>query len=116
MPPAGDIGAALGLKGDLDAAKTAVAELLKVKPEVNSLARFRAYRPWGNPQYWALYDEDRGCRLAPSGFPRRVIATCRIAAILAVQDPCRGQDPRRRGGRQGRRDRPSGARRDRLHP
>jgi adenylate cyclase len=60
---------ALGLKGDLDGAKTAIAELLNVKPEVNSLARFRAYRPWGNPEYWTLYEKTAAAGLRRAGFP-----------------------------------------------
>jgi tetratricopeptide (TPR) repeat protein len=63
------LAAALGLKGDIDGAKTAIAELLKVKPEVNSLAQFRTYRPWGNPQYWALYEKTAAAGLRRAGFP-----------------------------------------------
>jgi adenylate cyclase len=60
---------ALGLKGDIDGAKTALAALLKIKPEVNSLARFRDFRPWGNPQYWALYEKTAAAGLRRAGFP-----------------------------------------------
>jgi adenylate cyclase len=59
---------ALGLKGDLDGANAALAELLKVKPEVNSLAQFCAYRPWGNPQYWRLYEKTAAVGLRRTGF------------------------------------------------
>jgi adenylate cyclase len=48
---------ALGLKGDLDEAKAALAEAVKLKPEVNSLAGLRRWRTWGNPQYWALCEK-----------------------------------------------------------
>jgi adenylate cyclase len=33
---------ALGLKGDIDEAQAEIAEMLKLKPEVNSVARWRA--------------------------------------------------------------------------
>ena len=36
------LAAALGLNGDLDGAKAALVESLKLKPEVNSLTQFRA--------------------------------------------------------------------------
>jgi len=48
---------ALGLKGDLDEAKVALAESLKLKPEMNSLAWRRASSPLNaNPPYWALQE------------------------------------------------------------
>jgi len=37
---------ALALRGDFDRAKAALAESLKLKPEVNSLAQWYAYLPW----------------------------------------------------------------------
>jgi len=64
---------ALALKGDLDGAKGALAESLKLKPEVNSLAQFRVWVPWTrkdrSPRYWAQEDKtlDKGLRLI--GFP-----------------------------------------------
>jgi TolB-like protein/class 3 adenylate cyclase/Flp pilus assembly protein TadD len=61
---------ALGLKGDLGAARAALAEALALKPEINSLARLREYA-WQNnpPHYWALREKtiDEGLRRA--GFP-----------------------------------------------
>jgi adenylate cyclase len=42
---------ALGLGGDLDEARAALADGIKLTPEINSLARLRRE---GNPQYWAL--------------------------------------------------------------
>jgi TolB-like protein len=65
------LAAALGLKGDLGGAKAALAESLKLNPEVNSLAQFRAYRPWGNPQYWELFEKTAAAGPAPGRFPRR---------------------------------------------
>ena len=64
---------ALALKGDLDGAKAALAELLKLRPEVNSLAQWYAYVPWTSktnaPQFWALQDKTLGEGLRRIGFP-----------------------------------------------
>jgi TolB-like protein/Flp pilus assembly protein TadD len=59
---------ALALNGDLDGARAAIAESLKLKPEINSLAQWYAYLPWTSktsaPQFWALQDKtlDEGLR------------------------------------------------------
>jgi adenylate cyclase len=63
------LAAALGLKGDLDSAKAALAESLRLNAEVDSLARFRTYRPWGNPEYWALFEQTAAAGLRRVGFP-----------------------------------------------
>ena len=63
------LAAALGLIDDLEGAKAVLAQSLKLNPEVNSLARFRAYRPWGNSQYWALYEQTAAAGLHQAGFP-----------------------------------------------
>jgi adenylate cyclase len=63
------LAAALGLEGDLAGAKTALAASLNLNPEVDSLARFRAYRPWGNPQYWALFEKTAAAGVRHAGFP-----------------------------------------------
>jgi len=60
---------ALGLNGDIGGAKAAIAESMKLNPEVHSLAHFRAYRPWGNPQYWALFEKTGATGLRRAGFP-----------------------------------------------
>lgn len=64
---------ALALKGDLDGAKTALAESLKLKPDVNSLAQWYAYLPWTSksnaPQFWALQDKTLNEGLRRIGFP-----------------------------------------------
>src|SRR6516162_3970411 len=45
---------AYGLKGDLDRARSALGESLRLKPALRSVARMRAENPWlSNPQYWA---------------------------------------------------------------
>jgi adenylate cyclase len=59
--------AALGLKGDPEEASAALAEAIKLKPEISSLARWRAYRPDLNRgPYRALVEKtvDVGLRLA----------------------------------------------------
>jgi len=64
---------ALALKGDLDGAKAALAESLKLRPEVNSLAQWYEYLPCtskaNNPQYWALEDKTLTEGLRRIGFP-----------------------------------------------
>ena len=66
---------ALALKGDLDGAKAALAESLKLRPEVNSLAQWYEYLPWtskaNNPQYWALEDKTLSEGLRRIGFPEK---------------------------------------------
>jgi TolB-like protein/class 3 adenylate cyclase len=63
------LAAASGLKGDLDGAKLALTESLKLNPEVNSLARLRARRPWGSPQYWVLFENTAAAGVRQAGFP-----------------------------------------------
>ena len=66
---------ALGLKGDLDGGKAALAESLKLKPEVNSLAQWYAFLPWTSkdnaPQFWALQDKTLNEGLRRIGFPEQ---------------------------------------------
>ncbi len=62
-----DLAAALALKGDLAGAKNALAESLKLKPEINSMGRQRARWAYtNNPAYRALAEKtiDVGLRLA----------------------------------------------------
>ena len=63
------LAAALALNGASEDAKTALAEMLKLKPEANSLAQFRALRPWGNPRYWELFEKTAAEGLRRAGFP-----------------------------------------------
>jgi len=61
---------AYGLKGDLDNAKSALAESLKLKPAMKSLARMRGENPWlGNPQYSELQGKTLNLGLRQIGFP-----------------------------------------------
>jgi adenylate cyclase len=64
------LAAALGLKGDLDEARAALAEGIKLRPELNSLAAWRANRPWEtNPQFTALAEKTVYAGLRRAGFP-----------------------------------------------
>ena len=60
---------AFGLKGNLEEAKAALAEALALKPEINSLARLRAYAWMNNPSYWALREKTVDIGLRRAGFP-----------------------------------------------
>jgi hypothetical protein len=63
------VAAATGLKGDLDEAKGAIGESLTLNPEVDSLVRFRARRPWGNSRYWDLFEKTAAAGLRRAGLP-----------------------------------------------
>ena len=59
-----------GLRGDLDEARSALDDALKLKPEVNSLEQLRAYRPWiTNPPFWAFLEKTINLGLRRAGFP-----------------------------------------------
>jgi len=63
---------ALGLKGDLDGAKAALAGSLRIKPEVTSVGHFLTYFPYGsNEPYWTLQDATLNEGLRRIGFPDR---------------------------------------------
>ena len=48
----------LGFSGDLARARAEFCEALQLKPEIDSLARWRAYQPWITyPNYRALRDK-----------------------------------------------------------
>ena len=64
------LAAALGLNGDFDGARAAIAEGIRLKPEVDSLAAWDTYRPWEtNPQYLALGAKTLDVGLHRAGFP-----------------------------------------------
>ena len=64
------LAAALGLKGDLDTAKAELAEARRLKPEIDSLARWRAHQPWiAVQQYWTLRENTLNVGLRRAGFP-----------------------------------------------
>jgi adenylate cyclase len=59
---------ALGFKGDLDEARTALAEAIKLKPEMNSLKQMRASSV-GNSDYVALREKTFYVGLRRAGMP-----------------------------------------------
>jgi tetratricopeptide (TPR) repeat protein len=64
------LAAALGLKGELDEAAAALAEGIELKPELNSLARLRAYLPYAaNLPRGALREETVEVGLRNAGMP-----------------------------------------------
>ena len=61
---------ALGLKGDLDGAKSALADMQMIKPEVNSIANFYVYLPFTSyPTYRAQIEKTIHEGLRRVGFP-----------------------------------------------
>jgi len=61
---------ALGFKGDVDGARSALAEAMRLKPEVSSLAQFHTQMPWGtNPRYMRLAEPTLYAGLRRAGFP-----------------------------------------------
>ena len=59
---------AYGLKGDLDRARSALTESLRLKPTIKSLARMRVENLWlRNPQYWALQEKTLNLGLRRAG-------------------------------------------------
>jgi TolB-like protein/Tfp pilus assembly protein PilF len=63
---------ALGLKGDIDEAQAEIAEMLKLKPEANSVARLRAIEAstgGGDPRRQALVEKTIYAGLRRAGFP-----------------------------------------------
>jgi adenylate cyclase len=70
-----ELAGALGLKGDLDGAKAALAESLKLKPEINSVAQWYAFLPWTSktnaPQFWVLQDKTLDTGMRRIGFPEK---------------------------------------------
>jgi tetratricopeptide (TPR) repeat protein len=64
------LAAALGLKGDLEEARTALAEMTRIKPELTSLKQIRIHYPWGiNPEHLALRVKTIDLGLRRAGLP-----------------------------------------------
>jgi TolB-like protein/tetratricopeptide (TPR) repeat protein len=64
------LAAALGLNGDLDEARIALTEGIRLKPEINSLGAWQIYRPWEtNLEYLALRAKTLDVGLFRAGFP-----------------------------------------------
>jgi adenylate cyclase len=67
-----ELAGALGLSGDTEEAKTEIAEAVKLKPELNSIARWRAIavtQGFGSPQFQALREKTTYAGLRRAGFP-----------------------------------------------
>jgi tetratricopeptide (TPR) repeat protein len=64
------LASAFGLKGDFHEAGIALAESIKLQPQVNLLAQRRAYSPWTtNPRYMELANKTLYVGLRRAGFP-----------------------------------------------
>jgi len=64
------LAAALGCNADLDGSRGELTEAIELKPEVDSLAQWRACQPSiGVPQYWALCEKTLNAGLRRAGFP-----------------------------------------------
>ena len=63
------LAAALGLKDELNEARAALAEGVKLKPERNSLARLRASVLSNNPEYLRLREKTIEVGLRKAGMP-----------------------------------------------
>ena len=61
---------AYGLRGDLDRARSALAESMRLKPAIKSLDRMRVENAWlSNAQYWALQEKTLNLGLRRAGLP-----------------------------------------------
>jgi adenylate cyclase len=65
---------AFGLRGDIDEARAEIAESLKLKPEMNSVARFRALEAYQEPGFQERHDKTIILGLRRAGFPEDVAA------------------------------------------
>jgi hypothetical protein len=63
------LAAALGLKGDLVEARVALAEALRLRPDIDSAARLRSSIPYNNPQYRGLLEKMVNPGLRKAGLP-----------------------------------------------
>ena len=64
-----DLAGALGLSGDLNEARTALAKAIELKPEMNSLARLRAYPGGSNREFRGLCENTVNLGLRRAGLP-----------------------------------------------
>jgi hypothetical protein len=63
---------AIGLQGELAEARSEIAEALKLKPEISSIGKWRAYLATtghGFPKWQALMDKTVYAGLRRAGFP-----------------------------------------------
>ena len=64
-----NLAAAFALNGDLDEARAALAEAIKLQPSVSSLAQVRASFPYANPKYVTLIEKTVFVGLRLAGMP-----------------------------------------------
>jgi tetratricopeptide (TPR) repeat protein len=67
-----ELAAALSLSGDIEEAQSEIAEVLKIKREVNSIARWRAIavtQGFGHPRFQALREKTSYTGLRRAGLP-----------------------------------------------
>jgi Tfp pilus assembly protein PilF len=65
-----ELAGSLGLKGDFDGGRAALAESLKLKPEIDSIAQYLAHKPWySSPEELPLEDHTLLEGLRRLGFP-----------------------------------------------
>jgi len=69
---------ALGVRGDIEEARAEIAQSLKLKPEMNSVARFRAIESYQEPGFQARHDKTIVLGLRRAGFPEEVAPLPRI--------------------------------------
>jgi tetratricopeptide (TPR) repeat protein len=65
---------ALGLNGELQEARAELAQLVKLKPDFNSVAKIRGWVLYKNPQFTILHDRTIIQGLRNAGFPEEVAA------------------------------------------
>jgi TolB-like protein/class 3 adenylate cyclase/Tfp pilus assembly protein PilF len=63
------LAAALGLQGDLVEARVALAQALRLRPDINSIAQLRTSIPYSNPQYLGLLENVVIAGLRKAGVP-----------------------------------------------
>jgi adenylate cyclase len=64
----------LGLKGEIDEARAEAREMVRLKPDMNSVARVRGWVWYRNPQFQVLHDRTIIQGLRNIGFPEEVAA------------------------------------------
>jgi tetratricopeptide (TPR) repeat protein len=61
---------AFGLRGDIDEARAALAQSIKLNPAISSLSRMRAYNAWiTNSDHWTLQEKTLNVGLRRAGLP-----------------------------------------------
>jgi adenylate cyclase len=63
------LAAGLGLKGEIEDAKVELAAAIKIRPELNSLSKWRTYCSCGSSQYWKMHHHTIAVGLQRAGMP-----------------------------------------------